>query len=145
MITTNMKSSLDDPDCMGIVVAYLTAIENHDIGALRRMLHRDVELTHANYPTVAGRDIAVDMIESYLNIIDAVEFEVLTVVGVNRMLIIEKVNLAKTRRMGVARVRVVTILEHDGQGQITSVRIYGDTADLFRAFLVEKSEGIAPP
>ncbi len=145
MIMGEARIMLEDPKAMDLVVAYLSVIEKYDIGSLRRMLHRDVELAHANYPQVRGRDIVVDIIEGYLKIIDGVEFEVKMVLGVERTLVIEKVNVATTRRMGLARVRVVTILEHDEDGLITTARIYGDTADLFRAFSMEQPKSSLTP
>ncbi len=145
MITEDTRILLSDPGSIDLVVSYLTVIERYDVGSLRRMLHRDVVLTHANYPSVTGRDIAVDMIEGYLRIIDGVEFEVITVLGSENVIFIEKVNVATTRRMTLARVRVVTILEYDNSKLITSIRIYGDTADLFRAFSADPAKDGVPP
>jgi limonene-1,2-epoxide hydrolase len=131
MIVENARILVRDPRTVDVARAYLAAIEARDIHALRGLVGREVVLTHANYPPVTGRDEAIDMIEAYLEIIEDVEFEVLTLLGDENIVLIEKVNVAETSDGAGARIRVATILETDADGRISSIRIYADTADLF--------------
>jgi limonene-1,2-epoxide hydrolase len=131
MITENARVLVRDPRTVDVARAYLAAIEAQDVHALKRIVGRDVVLTHANYPPVSGRDEAIDMIEGYLEIIEGVEFEVQTLLGDENIVLIEKVNVAQTSDGAVARIRVATILEVDADDRISAIRIYADTADLF--------------
>lgn len=132
MITDNMRNLLGDSRGLNFVKAYLHAIETQDLGALKGQLAPDVELIHANYPSVTGRDAAAEMIRGYLAIVKGVEFEVCTVMGNEGCYAIEKVNVAAAPSGAIARIRVVTILEVGEADLLKSVRIYADTADLFR-------------
>jgi limonene-1,2-epoxide hydrolase len=127
-----MRVLLAEPRGMEVVRSYLQAIETQDLAALKRLMSPDLELIHANYPAVRGRDAATEMIRGYLAIVDGVEFEIRTVMGDKGCYAIEKVNVAAAPSGSKARIRVVTILEAGEDGLLTSIRIYADTTDLFR-------------
>jgi limonene-1,2-epoxide hydrolase len=132
MITDNMRVLLADPRGMEVVNSYLHAIETQNLAALRLLMSPDLELIHANYPAVRGRDAAAEMISGYLAIVAGVEFEIRAVMGDQGCYAIEKVNVAAGPTGSKARIRVVTVLEAGEDGLLTSIRIYADTADLFR-------------
>lgn len=132
MIFDEMRNLLAEPRGLDLVKAYLHSIETHDVAALKRLMSPDIELTHANYPPVHGRSAASEMITGYLRIVDGVEFEIRTVMGDHGCYAVEKVNVAAAPNGTKARIRVVTILEVGEDGLLTSVRVYADTADLFR-------------
>lgn len=132
MDTDKMRNLLTDQRGLDVIQAYLHAIETQDLGALKRSMSSDVELIHANYPPVYGRQAAAEMIRGYLAIVDGVEFEVRTAWGGEGCYVIEKVNVAAAPSGSTARIRVVTVLEVGEDGLLTSVRVYADTTDLFR-------------
>jgi limonene-1,2-epoxide hydrolase len=141
MITENMRNLLGDPQGLDVIRAYLHAIETQDIGALKRLMAPDIELIHANYPPVHGRNNAADMIKGYLSIVKGVEFEVRTVFGDKGCYAVEKVNVARAPNATTARIRVVTILDVGDDNLLGSVRIYADTADLFRKLDITRPPG----
>lgn len=132
MITDNMRNLLTDPGGEGVARRYLHSIETQDMTALKRLMAPNVELVHANYPPVHGREAAAEMIRGYLAIVAGVEFEVRTLMGDAGCFAIEKVNVAAAPSGSKARIRVVTMLDVGSDGLLTSIRIYADTADLFR-------------
>lgn len=132
MNTDNMRNLLADPKGMDVVQRYLHAIEVQDLAALKRQMSPDVELIHANYPPVHGREAAAEMIRGYLGIVAGVEFEVRTLMGSDGCYAIEKINVAAAPNGAIARIRVVTMLDVGPDDLVTSIRVYADTADLFR-------------
>lgn len=131
MIIENMRDFLRDEAGFAIIRAYLIAIEKGDVAAMKRMVHPDVELIHANYPPVYGRHEAVAMIMGYLDIVDSVEFDLKSIFGADNTYVVEKVNVA-VRPQGTVNVRTTTFLSVDEDGLLDSVRIYADTSALFR-------------
>lgn len=132
MVTDGMRLLIDGPRGLRIANAYLQAIERQDLSALKRLMAAGVTLTHGNYPSVRGRDEAVDMIRGYLAIVEGVEFDVDLIIGAGNVYVIEKVNVAAAPNGSTARIRTATFLEVGDDELLTSVRIYADTTDLFR-------------
>lgn len=132
MNTDGMRLLIDNPRGLRITSAYLQAIERQDLSALSQLMAPLVVLTHGNYPSVRGRDEAVDMIRGYLAIVEGVEFDVEMILGTDSVCVIEKVNVAEAPNGSTARIRTATFLEVGEDDLLTSVRIYADTTDLFR-------------
>ena len=81
MITDSVRDLLADPRGREIARQYLHSIETQDLGALKRLISAEVELVHANYPPVQGREAAAEMIRGYLAIVAGIEFEIRTMMG----------------------------------------------------------------
>lgn len=132
MDTDGMRVICDDR-LVTVVIDYLHAMEQDDLAALKGLLHADVELTHANFPPVRGRQATLDLLRGQRQLIETVDFTVRSVVGGGTLVLVEWVNLITLKSGSKARIPQVTALEFDDRHLITQIRIYADIADLFIA------------
>lgn len=110
---------------------YLTALDAKDIDAYGAFLSSDVVLVMNNAPPVSGREQVTTGLGQYWQSFGALEHEPLIILGSPSAFVLEALNHYTTLDGRRVTLRAVAFTERDGNGLVTSVRLYTDTSPLF--------------
>lgn len=110
---------------------YLAALDAKDLPRYAQFLAADCMLQFNSAPAVSGKTAITGLLDAYWRSFGELRHEPLNIYGEDRRFVLEALN-HYTRLDGRAvTVRAVAFTDRDEAGQVTSVRLYADTAELF--------------
>lgn len=133
MITENLRINQLSPSAYTAYLDYLAALDARDIDAFARFLAEDVVIRFGNADPVVGKAAVTGMLASYWQAFAGLEHDLANIYGEDDHFVLEADNHYTRHDGKMVTVRAVAFTDRNAAGEVTSIRIYGDTSPVFAA------------
>ena len=110
---------------------YLDAMDRLDMAAYATFLASDVSVQFNNDAPVAGKDAVVQMLGGYWQAFASIEHEPLNIYGTDERFMLEAFNHYVRHDGRKVTTRAVALTDRNGDGLVTSVRVFADASPVF--------------
>ncbi len=131
MITKNLRMNQLSPEAYETYLAYLSALDARDVEAYGEFLADDVSIQFGNAEPVVGKATVKAMLADYWQSFASIEHDLINIYGTDKNYVLEADNHYERHDGKHVTVRAVAFTDRDNDGQVKSVRIYGDTSPIF--------------
>lgn len=131
MITSNLRTNQLSQPAFDAYLSYLKALDAKDIDAYATYLAEDVSIQFGNAPAVEGKAAVVEMLSGYWQSFKSIEHDLVNIYGTDDTYVLEALNHYERHDGQMVTIRAVAFTDKNEEGLVTSVRILGDTSQLF--------------
>ena len=133
MITDTLRVNQLSPAATDWYVGqYLDAMDRLDIERYATFLADDVSVQFNNAPPVQGKAAVEGMLAGYWKSFAGIEHELLNIYGTDERFTLEAKNHYVRHDGRKVTTNAVAFADRNEAGQVTSVRVYADTAPVFQ-------------
>jgi len=133
MIMSSLRiNELDQRTTDWYIGQYLDALDHLDIERYQSFLSEGVTVQFNNAPAIAGKAAAVAMLSDYWKSFAAIEHEPLNIYGSDRAFMLEALNHYVRHDGRKVTTRAVALTDRDGDGKVTSVRVFADMSPVYQ-------------
>jgi SnoaL-like domain len=131
--TDSLRINQLSEQTFGWYLDYLTVLDAKDVESYVQLLSHDVELVIGNADPVVGREAVRAMLANYWQSFAEIEHDLRNVLGDDTNFVLEADNHYVTLDGRRVTVRAVAFTDRGPDGLVRSVRLHGDTTELFNA------------